>query len=110
MENKVSNSDIPMYKKFRVCYKGMINGAIVGYVFSFFQQNDFVQMKLGFGGYLTHFFHVIFSFNSIGFTAWIGMAIGSFAGQFIQMKLAEAGKIAEPKGWAKLREEAEKEN
>jgi hypothetical protein len=70
-------------------------------------------MKLGFGGYLTNFYKILipdFDMLEVAITAWIGIGAGSFVGQFIQMKLAEIGHITEPKGWARLREKADKSN
>jgi hypothetical protein len=113
MENNANQPDIPMIKKLRACHLGGIYGGIAGYIISFFLQNSLIRMKLGFGGYLTNFYKILipdFDMLEVAITAWIGIGAGSFVGQFIQMKLAEAGHITEPKGWARLREKADKSN
>lgn len=109
MNEGTAQPQIPLVKKLRVCYLGGIIGLFAGYLVSFFFQNEIIRMKLGFGGYLVHFFDVIIPTKenelSIALTAWICMAICSYIGQFVQLKLAEAGKIPEPKRWQKLREQ-----
>ena len=109
MNGSTTQPQIPLMKKLRVCYLGGIIGFFAGYLVSFFFQHEIIRVKLGFGGYLVHFFDVIIPTNenefSIAITAWICMAICSYIGQFVQLKLAEAGKISEPKRWQKLREQ-----
>lgn len=113
MSDKPRESFLITWKKFNACWIGQLLGAVVGYCISFFFQHELIRMKLGFGGYLTHFFDVINPSGNgpsqIWLTAWFFLIVGSVGGGISQMKMVEKGRMAKPRRWKKLEEQNNRE-
>ena len=113
MSEKTRESFLITYKKFNSCWIGQTIGAFLGYCISFFFQHELIRMKLGFGGYLSHFFDVIVPSSDnpsqIWLTAWFFLIIGAIGGGSTQMKLVERGRISKPGRWKKLEEQNDRE-
>ena len=79
-------------------WRGGLSGAVAGYLVSFFFQPELIRAKLGFFGYVSHFFDILFSFGDrmsaqIAVTAWISVVIGAVIGRLAEKRLIEKGKI-----------------
>lgn len=79
-------------------WRGGLSGAVVGYLTSYFFQDEIIRAKLGFWGYLVHFLDILFSFENrfsaqIAATAWFSIAIGITLGVLVEKKLIDRGKI-----------------
>ena len=113
MSDKPRESFLITWKKFNACWIGQTIGAFLGYCISFFFQHELIRLKLGFGGYLTHFFDVIDPTGNgpsqIWLTAWFFLIAGAIGGGSTQMKLVEKGRIPKPGRWKKLEEKTDGE-
>lgn len=86
-------------------WRGCVIGFAAGYIISYFFQEAGVRAKLGFWGYITHFYGVLsaFGYNDRGLTqmaltAWIFVLIGISIGCSAEKRLIEKGKI---KAWTR---------
>lgn len=87
-------------------WRGMVIGLATGYVVSYIFQSEFVRVKLGFFGYISNFFDILFSFGDktsaqIALTAWIPTLLGGIIGGWIEKRLIEKGKI---QGWTRKKQ------
>ena len=77
--------------------RGLFVGMAVGYVISFFFQNELITVFCGFFKYIIHFYDILTCFGSnasdIGFTAWFCMIIGGVIGTYVEEVLIVIGKI-----------------
>ncbi len=79
-------------------WRGILIGLSAGYMVSYIFQSEFVRAKLGFFGYISHAFDILFSSGNrtsaeIALTAWIPMTLGGIIGGRIEKRLIEKGKI-----------------
>ncbi|MBQ4480035.1 MAG: hypothetical protein II943_05300 [Victivallales bacterium] len=72
--NKPKNS----LKEFLTARKrGLVLGILLGYMASYFFQPAFITQKLGFWGYLSHFYEILFRLGErVAMTGWLGVLLG----------------------------------
>lgn len=77
--------------------RGLFAGMVVGYVISYFFQNELVKVFCSFPRYIIHFYDTLTCFannaSDIGFTAWFCMIIGGVIGSYVEEALIVIGKI-----------------
>ena len=81
-------------------WRGIVIGLVIGYVVSYIFQSEFVKVKLGFFGYVSNIFNILFSFGDktsaqIALTAWIPTLLGGIIGGRAEKRLIEKGKVKE---------------
>lgn len=80
------------------CFRGQMIGIFVGYIISFFFQNELIKHKLGFGGYISHFIDVLFksfgnNMSEVAITAWVCMILGAIGGHVAELSMVKKGII-----------------
>ena len=80
------------------CFRGQVIGIFVGYVLSFFFQNELIKQKLGLGGYVSHFVDVLFksfdnNMSEVAITAWVCIFLGAIGGHVAELILIKKGII-----------------
>ena len=80
-------------------WRGQLIGAIIGYVVSFFFQNELVTQKMGFAGYITHPHTILFEmafdkvFCDVAVIGWAGVVVGMLLGKSSEKQLVKKGII-----------------